>query len=196
MELAPRQQADDRQLHALMRAARRGDNVAWTRLIARFDRSLRSLACSYRLAPADVDDVVQNTWACLYQHIDRVREPAAVAGWLATTTRREAMRLLQSRVRELPSDDPQLGESVAGERPEAVVLAAEQRVVLARALATLPARQRALMTLLVTEPDANYREISATLEMPVGSIGPIRARGLARLQRHPQLRSHHLGAAA
>jgi len=60
--------------------------------------------------------------------------------------------------------------------------------VLTRALATLPQRQRELMTLIVSEPSANYEQISATLDMPVGSIGPIRARSLARLRRHAELR--------
>lgn len=181
-------------LDELVAAARRGDDGAWTRLVTRFDRTLRNVARSYRLSPADVDDVVQVTWTRLYQHIDRVRDPNAIAGWLVTTTRREAMRLLQAHVREHLTDDPELGESADVDRPEAEVLAAEERVVLGRALATLPGRQRELMTLLASEPDVDYRHISATLAMPLGSIGPIRARGLARLERHPELRSHYMCA--
>jgi len=83
------------------------------RLIARHDRTLRRIARSYRLGPADVDDDVQVTWTRLYQHTDRLRDPNAVAGWLARTTRREA-------------------------RPEAVVLAAEEREIPGRAVATCP----------------------------------------------------------
>jgi hypothetical protein len=48
------------------------------------------------------------------------------------------------------------------------------------------------MTLLAAEPDADYRAISAKLAMPIGSIGPIRARSLARLERHAELRRHYL----
>lgn len=184
----------EHELVELVAAARRGDNAAWTELIERFDRLLRGIARSYRLNAADVDDVVQATWTRLHQHIGAVREPSAIAGWLATTTRRESLRMLQVHMREEPSEDPDLGESAVEDRPETELLASEERVVLGRALATLPERQRQLMTLLATEPDADYRHISVLLEMPIGSIGPIRARGLARLGRHPELLRHHLSA--
>ncbi|MGH2898313.1 MAG: RNA polymerase sigma factor [Solirubrobacteraceae bacterium] len=188
------QHANDAQLAELVRRVRAGDPRAWTQLVARYDRGLRSIARSYRLGHADVDDVVQATWVSLYEHVDRLRDPGAIAGWLATTTRRGAMRLLQRHVREHLSDDPRLGDSDDGPRPEAAVIAAESRSVLRRAVAELPGRQRDLLTLLVTEPDADYRQISATLSMPLGSIGPIRARGLARLGRDGELRAHHLGS--
>jgi RNA polymerase sigma factor (sigma-70 family) len=179
----------ERELVELVLAARAGDSSAWTKLIDRFDRILRSIARSYRLAPEDVDDVVQATWLDLLQDIERLREPAAIAGWLATATRRKAMRLLQVRVREHLTDDPGVSDRPDLHGPEASVLASERRAVLARALATLPDRHRRLMTLLLTQPMLDYREISDRLAMPVGSIGPIRARSLARLSRHPQLRA-------
>jgi RNA polymerase sigma factor (sigma-70 family) len=183
----------EHELIELVAAVRRGDNAAWTQLIERFDRMLRGIARTYRLSAADVDDVVQATWTRLHQHIGAVREPAAIAGWLATTTRRESLRTLQVYVREQPTSDPALGEGPE-QGPESELLASEERGVLGRALATLPDRQRELMILLATDPDAEYRHISAKLAMPIGSIGPIRARGLARLGRHPELRRHYLCA--
>lgn len=69
------------------------------------------------------------------------------------------------------------------------MLATDRRTVLSRALATLPDHQRRLMTLIVARPDASYESISRTLDMPLGSIGPMRARSLARLQRDPEVRS-------
>jgi RNA polymerase sigma factor (sigma-70 family) len=195
MSVARRQQLADASIDSLVLGARRGDTAAWTMLLGRFDRGLRAIARSYRLGTADVDDVVQITWERLYRQIGALREPAALGGWLATTTRREAMRVLQRHVREQLSDDPALGDVAEGSPPEAVVLAAEQRAVLGRALATLSGRQRDLLTLLAMEPDADYRHISTTLNMPLGSIGPLRARGLARLRRHRELRTLHLSCA-
>ena len=176
------------ELQALVAAARRGDNVAWTQLTDRFDRMLRSVARSYRLSSQDTEDAVQATWVKLYEHIDRIRDASAIAGWLATTVRRESLRLLQRHVREHLTDDPELCCTSFEPGPDAPLLRSEQSVVLTRALATLPDRQRRLLTLIATEPAAKYEQISATLDMPVGSIGPIRARGLARLQRHDELR--------
>lgn len=177
----------NRQLEAIVSAARRGDNLAWVELVDRFGRMLHNVARSYGLASHDVDDAVQATWIKLYEHIDRLRDPSAIAGWLATTVRRESLRLLQAHVREL-TDDPELAGDQCQDGPEALLLESERSVVLTRALATLPDRQRELMTLIVAEGAESYEQISVTLDMPLGSIGPIRARGLERLQRHHELR--------
>lgn len=179
----------DRQLVALVDAAHAGDQEAWTRLVHRFDRSLRKIARSYRLMPADVDDVMQATWIRLLHNVGGIREPAAISGWLATTVRRESLRLLQRPVRELLVDDPQLGDRPEPDDVEANVLAAERRAVLVRALTDLPERHRRLMVLLASETAADYAEISAALGMPRGSIGPIRARCIARLERSAELRA-------
>ena len=174
----------DPTLVALVCAARAGDHAAWTSLVRRFDRMLRAVAGSYRLAPTDVDDVVQTTWLSMLEQIHDVREPAAIAGWLATATRRNAMRVLQKPARERLSDDPRLGERAVTDGPEEILLAAERRDVLAAALATLPQRQRRLMTVFVTQSAVDYSHVSELLSMPIGSIGPIRARSLARLSRN------------
>ncbi|MEA2370173.1 MAG: hypothetical protein QOH12_567 [Solirubrobacteraceae bacterium] len=169
------------------------ENVAWMRLVARHDRTLRSIARSYRLGAADVDDVVQVTWTRLYQHIDRIRDPNSIAAWLATTTRRESMHVLQRAVREQPLREAEAIELPdQSARPDTALLAAEEREILGRAVAGLPRRQRDLLNLLATRPGADYAEISRILDMPVGSIGPIRARGLSRLARNAELRSLHL----
>jgi RNA polymerase sigma factor (sigma-70 family) len=189
--MAPQQQlADtpaDTQSTALLAAARTGDNAAWTMLVDRFDKKLRAVARSYRLSSQDVDDVVQSAWVKLYEHVDSIRDAEAVGGWLATTVRRESLRVLQFGVRERLSDTLELDRADDGGGPDSRLLERERSVALSRALQTLPDRQRQLMTLIAHEDDANYREIGAALDMPIGSIGPIRARGLARLQHHPEL---------
>jgi RNA polymerase sigma factor (sigma-70 family) len=185
----------DAELVALVAAARVGDDAAWRCLVTRFERRLRDVVRSYRLSAADVDDVLQTTWLRLFSHIGEIREPAAVGGWLATTARRECLRLLQGPVREQLTDDPDLGEQREQDGPESELLAAERRAVLNRALATLPDRHRELMTLLASDAAPDYQHISQTLAMPMGSIGPIRARSIARLVRHPELHAIRPGAA-
>jgi len=177
-------------LTTLVGAARSGDSFAWLHLVDRFDRMLRGVAQSYRLSTHDVDDAVQRTWIKLYEHIDRVRDADAVAGWLATTVRRESLRLLQFHVREHLTDEIELAGEDRVDSPESQLIETERRAVLTRALASLPERQRKLMTLIACEGDTNYEQISAALDMPVGSIGPIRARSISRLQRHSELREY------
>jgi RNA polymerase sigma factor (sigma-70 family) len=183
---APRQPSTG-DLATVVRAARAGDHSAWSTLVARFDHNLRTIAGSCRLAPTDVDDVIQTSWLNLLEGIEDIREPAAIVGWLATTTRRNAVRLRQSRAREQLTDDPQLGDRPHGGGPEVAMLAAERSEALRRAMATLPERHRRLMTVLVAQPALDYGQISELLSMPRGSIGPIRARALMRLARDHEL---------
>jgi RNA polymerase sigma factor (sigma-70 family) len=167
--LPPRRLAADRELIELAKAARVGDDRAWARLVDRFDGPVRNIAASYRLQPADIDDVVQFTWTRLYEHIDRLREPAAVAGWLATTTRRESVRALQIRTREHLTDDPQVHDRGDLASLESSLLAAERRAVLADAVAALPDHQRRLMMVLLTSPPLDYQQISVLLDIPVAA---------------------------
>jgi RNA polymerase sigma factor (sigma-70 family) len=177
-----------RDQHDLISAARSGDNTAWTQLINRHDRMLNAIARSYRLSPHDTDDAIQGTWIKLYEHLHTIRDPNAIAAWLNTTMRREALRLLQTHVREQLTDQPDL-TTTTHDTPEHRLLQTEQQHILHHALQTLPTRQRQLMTLIATDT-TNYHHISSTLNMPIGSIGPIRARSIARLQRHHELRDY------
>jgi RNA polymerase sigma factor (sigma-70 family) len=177
------------ELTILVHGLQRGDERAWTRVVRRFDPGLRRIARSYRLAPADVDDVVQTCWLRLHRHVAKLRLPEALPGWLATTTRREALRLLQRPAAELPTDDELLAEAPDHGGPERTLIAAERRTALARALRTLPPRHRGLMIMLARDATADYATISRVLAMPRGSIGPVRARCLARLAEDPGLRA-------
>jgi RNA polymerase sigma factor (sigma-70 family) len=163
-----------------------GQPGAWDRLVRRFERLLRDVGRQHRMSPADLDDAMQNTWLRLFRRMHAIREPEALPGWLATTMRRECLRMIQRPVREVllgdePIADPEpapdaLGEMLAGERRDAV----------RRSLVALPARHRDLMFLLTDS--LSYAEVSDRLGIPLGSIGPIRSRSLARLQRDEMLR--------
>jgi len=92
------------ELTRLTRAAAGGDEGAWSDLVRRFDAVLHAVAHRYRVG-ADVDDVVQTVWLRALDHVDRIDDPEAIAGWLVTTTRREAMRVLQRSVHEIVTTD-------------------------------------------------------------------------------------------
>jgi RNA polymerase sigma factor (sigma-70 family) len=185
----PQSATADRELVSLVRSAAAGDGRAFATLVARFDRPLRSIARSYRLSGWDVDDVVQATWLQFLEHGGKLREPAAVGGWLATSARRNCLRMLQANVREVLIEDPTASETGCDGLLDAEVLAAERRAALDASLARLTDRQRDLMTLLLDEPEISYEEIGRRLGLPVGSIGPTRARSLSRLRRDTQLRA-------
>src|SRR5690349_8451040 len=108
---------EDPELVTLVRGAAAGDPAALTLLVRRFDRSLRAVVRFYRLSPADVDDVVQTTWLLFIEHGRELREPGAIKAWLATTARRQSLLLLQRRMREQPSEDPEPDAGGRGEGP-------------------------------------------------------------------------------
>jgi len=165
----------------LTREAAAGGEDAWRTLVALLDPMLHSIARGYRLSEADADDVVQITWGRALLHLNRLDDPGAVAGWLAVTARREAMRTLQRGVRELPSAEPPEPD-VAAPAPDALTIERERTSELRAAIGRLSGRQRELLTLLVARPEISYEEVSRTLDMPVGSIGPTRERAFARLR--------------
>jgi RNA polymerase sigma factor (sigma-70 family) len=173
---------------AMVTAALGGDAAAWRRLVRRYELMLRNIGRQYRLAAADIDDAMQGTWVRLIRVPAAIRTPAALGGWLATTMRRECWQILQA-----PTLEVLVAEAPAADRepaPDALadVLAAERGDAMRQALRTLPERHRELMALLTVEPPLSYADISARLAIPIGSIGPIRARSLARLRRDPGLR--------
>jgi RNA polymerase sigma factor (sigma-70 family) len=170
---------------SLLLRAREGDQLAWRSLVKQLEPALRRSLSGYRLSASDMDDIVQATWLELFRHAAVVREPGAVAGWLAVVARRLAIQRRRATAPEQPSDDPRLGDTPCYEEPLADLLAAERHAILERSLATLPERHGRLM-LALTE-DTDYRDVSERLAIPIGSIGPIRARSLKRLRRVPEL---------
>ena len=70
---------------------------------------------------------------------------------------------------------------------EQEVIAAERDAALRAAFAELPPGCHELLSMLIDDPPRAYADISATLGIAVGSIGPTRARCLDRLRRSPHL---------
>jgi RNA polymerase sigma factor (sigma-70 family) len=166
-----------------MRLAALGDRGAWNVLVEEFQGLLRAIARAHRLADADAADVAQTTWLRLVENLDRLQDRSRVGAWLATTARRECLRTLRASARELQAEE-------APERAEGDIasidgglLEAERATALWSAFGRLPARDQALLRMLIADPQPSYEEIGAALEMPIGSIGPTRGRALDRLRR-------------
>lgn len=181
---------DDPSVIALVARAGDGDQGAWNEIIERYAPLVWSICLRYRMSRQDIDDVGQNVWLRLVEQIGSLREPAALPGWLATTTQRECLRILRATRRPdhaglLPED--QMRSDPDATMIEQEILAAERNAALRAAFAELPRGCRDLLAMLISDPPSTYADISTTLGMAVGSIGPIRARCLDRLRRSPHL---------
>jgi RNA polymerase sigma factor (sigma-70 family) len=177
--------AREEQTAAWARRAARGDQAAWDALVDRFGGLVWAIARGSGLRPSDAADVSQTVWLRLVEHLDRIDNPGRVGAWLATTTKRECIRLRSRGDRQIPVGDAWLFDTEE-ERPRPVdhrMLLRERDDLLREAVAALPERARRLLTLLVAEPYLSYADVSSILDMPIGSIGPTRARVLTQLRR-------------
>jgi RNA polymerase sigma factor (sigma-70 family) len=166
-----------------------GDDAVWQATVRRYEGLLRASARTVLRDEADVDEAVQRTWVLLFRHADRINDSACLPGWLSTTARREALAVLRAQQRAVPTED--VAERVT---PFEADLAAEltRRELshaLDRAVDTLPATQRRLVRAMLRE-EQSYDALSRELDIPRGSLGPLRGRAVRalRAQLEPSLR--------
>jgi len=177
----------ERTLSNLVAAAGNGDDPAWSALVDRFSGLVWATTRAHRLSTAEAADVSQTTWLRLVENLDRIQDPERVGAWLATTARRESLRQIRLRGRETLAADDSVFDVPSGDPVETRVLARDRSAALRRALARIGERCQELLRMLVAEDTPSYDEISAALGMPVGAIGPTRARCLEKLRRCPEL---------
>jgi RNA polymerase sigma factor (sigma-70 family) len=167
------------ELETMVAAARLGDERAWRQLVSRFTPLVLSVIHRYGLSRADAADVNQTLWLRLVEHLDQIRAPAALPMWITQTTRHECLRVVRTSRRVQLVDTITLIDETA---PDEALLAAERHRALREGFAQLPERCRELLALLIVDPPVSYEEIGRQLAIPVGSIGPTRARCLRKLR--------------
>jgi RNA polymerase sigma factor (sigma-70 family) len=168
----------------LLRTAEGGDQGAWAQLVRRFEPAVAAMIRSYCLQEADARDAAQRTWLQMIEHHRQIREPEALAGWLMTTARRECLRIVgdQRRSRSIDADARADSPDLTCDVERRVVDADTARHV--RQLVTsLPTRSGMLIGFLFQDNPPAYAELSRRTGIPVGSIGPTRARALRQLRR-------------
>ena len=168
----------------LLRTAAAGDQAAWRQLVERFGPVVTSTIVAHRLQPADARDAAQGTWLRMVEHHREIREPEALGGWLRTTARRECLKIIRDRHRVGPLDD---AESAVfrdgGVDVEQSVVDADTVHRLRGLVEVLPPRSAVLVNELFQEAPPGYAELARSTGVPVGSIGPTRARALQKLRR-------------
>jgi RNA polymerase sigma factor (sigma-70 family) len=169
----------------LVRQATGGDQSAWNVLVERYSGMLWSIARAYGLGTPDAMDVVQTTWLRLIENVDRLRDPDRVGTWLAITARRESLRAVRllAKERAVPRREAADPARPPIDDPSEIAVARERQRLLVSTINRLPERCRRLIRLLTTVPAVSYAEISAALDMPIGSIGPTRARCLSQIRK-------------
>jgi|SRR5581483_814513 len=172
------------ELAQLVLQASGGDQDAWNALVDRFAGIVWAIARAHRLDEATAADVSQTTWLRLVEHLDRIEQPERIGAWLATTARRESLRVLRAASRLVPTGEEfDLIVTPSGHSLDVRMLAEERDRLLADLVRQLPCRCQSILALLNAEEPLSYKKLSEVLAMPVGSIGPTRARCLEHLRR-------------
>ena len=171
----------------LLHAAAEGDSQAWEQLVDRYADLVWSVCRKLGLNTEDAADVVQLTWLALLENLDRIREPARLAGWLSTTCRRQALSLMRRSRPTVNVEDTHMERLLGGGPPaDEPILTAEQFAILWQTFQQLSDMcQRVLRALVVEAEDGppSYHAVAAKLGMRVGSLGPTRARCLEQLRK-------------
>lgn len=176
-------------LEVLLGQALASDWSAWKELENRYGPLLLHAARGTGLSHSDAADVAQLTWLRLWQHGRQIRDPECLPAWLAATARREGLRVAISKKRYLLYADPTAEHSDGHRSAVLDVYPAdgEYEPSTERALSRLPGRYQRLIRLLMSDSCPSYTEIAETLNLPIGSIGPMRMRALQMLRRTPEL---------
>jgi RNA polymerase sigma factor (sigma-70 family) len=162
----------------LVARCRAGDEAAWAELVERFSRYVYAICTqAFRLPEADAEDVFQEVFARAYQHLDSLRDDAAVRPWLAQLTRRLCIDRLRAASREWPAAEEDL--DVAGSEETLALL--EEALVVNEALATMPEHCQEILDRFFAR-DESYRTIGEALDLPAGTIASRISRCLTRLR--------------
>jgi RNA polymerase sigma factor (sigma-70 family) len=181
---ADRPRAARRACAELVYRCQDGDEQAWAELVHICTPLVWTVARSFGLRTADCEDVSQLTWIRVVQNIGSLREADKIATWIATTARREAIRLIAKSDRDVPVGDGSAFSDLADAdgTPEEVTLSRADETVAMAAFRLLPPEHQQLLGMLIADRPSSYDEISAALQIPRGSIGPTRARILRNLR--------------
>jgi RNA polymerase sigma factor (sigma-70 family) len=181
--------------HELVQRCRQGEQAAWAVLVRRFQRLVYTVPRTAGLPEEQAADVFQFSFERLHQHLHRLEDPARVRAWLVTTAKRETLRLLgenrryaSTAVAGTGADEDEADPLAAVPDPaplqDAQLDALQQHHRLRAAVDRLDPAARQLVELLFLQDEAlPYAEIARRLQMPEGSIGPTRARCLAKLRK-------------
>lgn len=173
----------------LVLACRQGDQLAWQKLIHRYQRLIYTIPLRAGLDEDQAAEIFQDVFTTLFQKLNDIEEPEKLQAWLVTTARRKTWRTIsKNRARRSASDEATAdeAEAIADEAPlpDEQLLILEEQHRIRTAVSLLDDRCRKLLQMLFYRQEPpSYAEIAATLGVPEGSIGPIRGRCLGKLLR-------------
>ncbi len=185
-ELPPRAARATIEPEDLIRACIRGEDSAWRLFLERYGDLIFSVPLKMGLSHSDAEEVFQVTVLALVERLGTLNDPRRIVAWICEVTRRQTLYYLRKRSRESFGDDEAFDAATdASPGAHEAFESLEASQVVHEALAKISSRCRDLLTALyLSDPAPAYKQIAESLEIPIGSIGPTRARCLKALQGH------------
>lgn len=156
----------------------RGDESAWATLVERYGRLVYAMPRRFGLDAETADDVFQEVFVVLLRQLPGLRNRSALPKWLMQTALHVTRRTLRRRQLSL---SPELEQVLQAPPTQDDLGRWERDEDLHRALGRLSASCRDLLLALYGPGQMEYRQVAEHLAMPIGSIGPTRARCLRKL---------------
>jgi RNA polymerase sigma factor (sigma-70 family) len=174
----------------LVSACRLGDQLAWEKLVRRYQRLIYAIPRRAGLSEDQAAEIFQDVFTTLFEKLNDIEEPDRLQAWLVTTTRRRTLRTISRMPARLRSDsddeETSSAESMRDESPlpDEQLLILEEQHRIRMAVSQLDERCQILVELLFYQREPpTYAEVAKVLGVPEGSIGPTRARCLGKLLR-------------
>ena len=165
---------------ALIRRCLRGEERAWHELVDRYGRLIYSIARRCRLSDSECDDVHQEVFLILHRKLHTLTNVSRLAAWIITTTKRECWRVRRRREVSLEVIPDRSSHDLPGDEELSAI---EERRLVRAAMSRLDERSRAILEALFQQNGStSYESIANRLDIPLGSIGPIRARCFRKLE--------------
>jgi RNA polymerase sigma factor (sigma-70 family) len=162
----------------LVARCRAGEQAAWNELVDRFSRYVYAIAVqAFRLPSHDAEDVFQDVFARVYQHLDRLRDDAAIRPWIAQLTRRLCIDRLRAGGREVVAD-PETLEPVDADETLARL---DEALVVRAGLDAVGEPCREILDRFFCR-DESYRAIGDAMSLPAGTIASRISRCLSKLR--------------
>ena len=169
----------------LVARCRAGDAEAWTELVERFSRYVYAICVqAFRLDDHDAEDVFQDVFARVYEHLDRLQDDEAIRPWIAQLTRRLCIDRLRATSRVTVVADDELDPAGADE----TLATLDEAMTVRAGLDGVGPDCREILDRFFAR-DESYRTIGDALGLPSGTIASRISRCLGKLRAELEGRS-------
>ena len=153
----------------VIRSAQSGDRNAFSELVRIHARGVFNVV--YRMCGDELiaEDAAQETFIRAWQNLSSYRPQMPLRNWLYRIAFNAGMDMLRKEKRILPNAIEDLNLTDGQPGLESQVSQQERTQLVQKAILSLPDASRAVLVLREYE-DMSYQEISATLDIPVGTV--------------------------